>query len=133
MAIDDICPGDFAPEPMILVTMAVGQERIDWRALERRVLAGVGWTHFGPVTEIRDVYFGERRVGCRCGQRGCAQDIDPDQPGADPDAYSFSIGPDTLDNCPTCKGTGEISEYPADDDERLVACPTCGGTGEIWE
>lgn len=70
---------------------------------------------------------------CRCGNPACAQDLDPDQ---DPDAYPFvsrAIGEPTLDNCRTCNGTGEISEFPADDDERLVACPTCGGTGEVWE
>lgn len=70
---------------------------------------------------------------CRCGNPACAQDMNPDP--AD-DSYPFSsraIGEPTLDNCPACKGTGEISEFPADDDERLVACPTCGGTGEVYE
>jgi DnaJ-class molecular chaperone len=56
--------------------------------------------------------------------------------GPPPDAYPFSskaIGEPTLDNCRTCKGTGEVTEYPPDDDERTVACTTCGGTGEVWE
>lgn len=32
--------------------------------------------------------------------------------------------------CTPCEGTGEIIEYPPDEDERMVCCPTCGGTGE---
>lgn len=66
----------------------------------------------------------------------CPGALDADALPQTDDGYSFSsksIGEPTLDNCPTCKGTGEISEFPADDDERLVACPTCGGTGEVYE
>lgn len=51
------------------------------------------------------------------------------------DAYPFTAqapGAPVLADCAACKGTGEITEYPADDDERLVACPTCGGTGEAY-
>ena len=33
--------------------------------------------------------------------------------------------------CIRCAGSGEIIEYPADDDERMVCCPGCGGTGEV--
>lgn len=33
-------------------------------------------------------------------------------------------------NCRACNGTGEVIEYPADEDERIVACSACGGTGE---
>lgn len=33
-------------------------------------------------------------------------------------------------NCRVCNGTGEVIEYPADEDERIVACSACGGTGE---
>ncbi len=100
--------------------------------------------------------FGPPRCS-RCGGDDCAQVLDPDAPVitsegwrvytlgqdgeridvttfADPYPWPIkSIGEPTLDNCPACRGTGEISEFPADDDERLVACPTCGGTGEVYE
>lgn len=100
--------------------------------------------------------FGAPRCS-RCGGDDCAQVLDPDAPVitsegwrvytlgqdgeridvttfADPYPWPIkSIGEPTLDNCPACRGTGEISEFPADDDERLVACPTCGGTGEVYE
>ena len=123
--IDDICPGAFAEPPMIIVQMAVGQERFDWLALERAVLAGFGWPHMGPVVGLRDVYAGDQRMQ--------ANSIVQTFVEPDPEAYPMSIGEPTLDNCPACKGTGEINEFPADDDERLVACPTCGGTGEVYQ
>lgn len=45
------------------------------------------------------------------------------------EAYHFAM--DQLVNpCQRCAATGEIIEYPPDDDERMVACPACGGTGE---
>lgn len=95
-------------------------------------------------------------MACRCGQAGCVQDLDPDTGGRarestpfrpdparpfdstwqhihakpDADAYPFLTGPRTAD-CPTCKGTGEVVDYPPDDDERLIACGHCGGTGEL--
>lgn len=46
------------------------------------------------------------------------------------DAYRFTTAAPQGPDCTACKGTGEIIEYPPDDDERLVACLTCGGTGE---
>lgn len=46
-----------------------------------------------------------------------------------PQSFGFAQAPpDPV--CGTCKGTGEIVEFPADEDERLVGCPACGGTGE---
>lgn len=45
------------------------------------------------------------------------------------DAYPMAA-PTTARVCTTCSGTGEIIEYPADEDERMVCCPACGGTGE---
>jgi len=61
-----------------------------------------------------------------------ARDLSAQRPAArplPPDIFTFKIRePDPA--CTACKGTGEIVEYPADDDERLVACPRCGGTGE---
>lgn len=66
----------------------------------------------------------------------CPGDIADDPPPATDDGYSFSsksIGEPTLDNCRTCRGTGEIVEFPAEADERMVACTTCGGTGEVWQ
>ena len=45
-------------------------------------------------------------------------------------AYLFARAePQTLP-CGTCQGSGEIIEFPADEDERFVACSHCGGTGE---
>ncbi len=45
------------------------------------------------------------------------------------EAYHFAM--DQLVNpCQRCAATGEIIEYPPDDDERMVPCPACGGTGE---
>lgn len=48
------------------------------------------------------------------------------------DAYPFTA-PALLVDCSACGGTGEVIEFPADDDERLVSCPRCGGTGETWK
>ena len=45
------------------------------------------------------------------------------------DAYRFTVE-GFVHPCKRCNGTGEIIEYPPDDDERMVACPACGGTGE---
>lgn len=45
------------------------------------------------------------------------------------DAYRFTVE-GFVHPCKPCNGTGEIIEYPPDDDERMVACPACGGTGE---
>ena len=45
------------------------------------------------------------------------------------DAYRFTVE-GFVHPCQPCAGTGEIIEYPPDDDERIVACPACGGTGE---
>lgn len=42
---------------------------------------------------------------------------------------SFRVEP-LIDPCPACSGDGELTEYPPDDDERMVACIHCGGTGE---
>lgn len=47
----------------------------------------------------------------------------------DDDGFVF-IRKETIMPCGPCSGTGEIIEYPPDDDERMVACPACGGTGE---
>lgn len=45
------------------------------------------------------------------------------------EAYHFAM--DQLVNpCQRCAATGEIIEFPPDDDERMVPCPACGGTGE---
>ena len=45
------------------------------------------------------------------------------------DRYRFTVE-GFVSPCKPCNGTGEIIEYPPDDDERMVACPACGGTGE---
>lgn len=45
------------------------------------------------------------------------------------DAYRFTVE-GFVHPCKPCNGTGEIIDYPPDDDERMVACPACGGTGE---
>lgn len=47
----------------------------------------------------------------------------------DTDGFVY-ITTETIKPCTPCSGTGEIIEYPPDDDERMVACPACGGTGE---
>lgn len=47
----------------------------------------------------------------------------------DDDGFVF-IAKEQITPCKPCSGTGEIIEYPPDDDERMVACPACGGTGE---
>lgn len=49
-------------------------------------------------------------------------------PGAAP-FFIVNMGP-AAPNCRVCNGTGEVIEYPADEDERIVACSACGGTGE---
>ena len=45
------------------------------------------------------------------------------------DRYRFTVE-GFVHPCKPCGGTGEIIEYPPDDDERMVSCPACGGTGE---
>ena len=45
------------------------------------------------------------------------------------DRYRFTVE-GFVHPCKPCGGTGEIIEYPPDDDERMVPCPACGGTGE---
>lgn len=61
-----------------------------------------------------------------------ARDLSDARPPArplDPDLFVFKIRePDPA--CSECKGTGEVVDYPPDDDERLIACGRCGGTGE---
>lgn len=132
--IDDICPGAFAEPPTISIWMRTGVERIDWRAAERKA-----WADLGLVAVFDNI---ERE------RKACALDFLRRAPSSiarwaadmvdegkavittqDPDAFTFTIqGPDPV--CGTCKGTGEIVEFPADEDERLVGCPACGGTGE---
>lgn len=74
---------------------------------------------------------------CAAGIAGMAMQIDasmPDDtiaivaPGAAP-FFIVNMGP-AAPNCGACNGTGEVIEYPADEDERIVACSACGGTGE---
>lgn len=48
----------------------------------------------------------------------------------DDDAYPMTAPAPQGPDCTACKGTGEVVDYPPDDDERLVACGRCGGTGE---
>lgn len=45
------------------------------------------------------------------------------------EAYHFAMD-QIVNPCQRCAATGEIIEFPPDDDERMVACPACGGTGE---
>lgn len=138
--IDDICPGAFAEPPTVSVWMRTGVERIDWRAAEREAFARFVWPHFGPVSGVGDVYTGDRRLPPNSIIQTFVDPIElPDGCSIvgmtfagphDSDGYSFRIHPDPCPDCGTCKGTGEIVEFPADEDERLVACPRCGGTGE---
>lgn len=136
MAIDDICPGDFAPEPTVVIWMRTGVERIDWRAAERNFMQNLETLR--AADRAADLAFirGMPDPGRHLWVTPIASDPDPfdaETPDCTVDAYPMSIGEPTLDNCPACRGTGEINEFPADDDERLVACPTCGGTGEVYE
>lgn len=140
MAIDDICPGAFAEPALITFWMIPGAVTVDWEADARR-----RWREMGLVTPIieleqPDLADRVRAILERSGSMwaGWAAQMLAEgkavlTSGPDPDAYTFSIGPPTLDNCPTCKGTGEVTDYPPDDDERTIACGTCGGTGEVWE
>lgn len=83
---------------------------------------------------------GRPMASCRCGNPACAQNLSPDGSFDDAwrrihhagpsDPFPMKAPPPAGPDCSTCNGTGEIVEYPPDDDERLVACPACGGTGE---
>ena len=48
----------------------------------------------------------------------------------DADGFVFITKEPALAPCRACGGDGEITDYPPDDDERMVACTACGGTGE---
>lgn len=60
---------------------------------------------------------------------GLRFEAEPDQRQLEDEAYGYSTGAKG-DDCTACKGTGEVVDYPPDDDERLIACGHCGGTGE---
>lgn len=132
--IDDICPGAFDEPPTISIWMRTGVERIDWRAEQRKAWADLGLVNVFDNLERerkeRALDFLRRAPSSMA--RWAADMVDEGKAvitTPDPDAFTFTISPAGPD-CGTCKGTGEIVEFPADEDERLVACPRCGGTGE---
>lgn len=133
--IDDICPGAFAEPPTVSVWMRTGVEQIDWRAKERDA-----WEAMGLLPAYENAQRARRES-----IRAFLQGIGEHQPArwmidtfdaalsrrAVPNSVEYSFRqaqPDPA--CGACKGTGEIVEFPADEDERLVACTRCGGTGE---
>jgi len=134
--IDDICPGAFAEPETVTLWMRTGQEHVDWRAAERETWAALG---LGPVFDSVQRDREERTLAflryepspmarwiCEMVGSGAAKITTPD-----PDAFTFTIAPIKIaPPCGACRGSGEIIEFPADEDERLVACPRCGGSGE---
>lgn len=135
--IHDICPGAFAdPAPLSAAerdaVRARWESRFPAAGRDAWAVVGLGVVFDNLERERKDRALDFLRRAPSSMARWAADMVDAGKAtitAPDPDAFTFTISPGGPD-CGTCKGTGEIVEFPADEDERLVACPRCGGTGE---
>ena len=113
----------------LAASQALASERPEWTSFAD-VMAQAGLSPIQQAREAADLARETELFGMKVVVR---DDLPPDVvvmvDHQDADGFVF-IAKEQITPCKPCSGTGEIIEYPPDDDERMVACPACGGTGE---